>query len=200
MEETFALPISGPQKSAADFFSRSSKRPTQELILALASRYREIQDETAEILVIVAGPRSEALRVQRDHHLPFPVLPDEQGAAHRMFGVVANGALMQCGRPGKLATRRQGVVLYRAGWAAHVGSDPRCFKRSCSGTGRPRAAVRRALERIACFSTTRVCGIARRPALPDKRGRTQHDAYHGHPELEGEPYRPLGSAPATPPP
>jgi peroxiredoxin len=73
------------------FSGRESTGRGQELIRALGARYGEIQEETAEIVLVVAGPIDEARRLESDAQLPFPILADEHNKLHRAIGAVEIG-------------------------------------------------------------------------------------------------------------
>jgi peroxiredoxin len=74
----------------------------------LARKYRELAGEGAEVLVIVRGTSADAARLKARDVLPFPVLADEGGQAHREFaamtpdGRTASQAVFVAGRFGKL--------------------------------------------------------------------------------------------------
>ncbi len=63
------------------------QQASKQLLIELNSRYAEIRSEQAEILVIVQTPeQARELREQCD--LQCPVLADEDGGVHRMYGAV----------------------------------------------------------------------------------------------------------------
>ncbi len=56
------------------------------LLQDLAEHYGTFQSATAEVLAVIRGPAAAAEGLGRQLHLPFPVLADPDGGAHRAFG------------------------------------------------------------------------------------------------------------------
>ncbi|MDA8218873.1 MAG: redoxin domain-containing protein [Dehalococcoidales bacterium] len=62
------------------------------VLRAFAQHYDYYKEEEAEVLAIAAVSQEEARRMVDDLALPFPVLADEDGAVHRLYGAVASEA------------------------------------------------------------------------------------------------------------
>lgn len=97
----FTLPSSdGKQVSLYDFRGRSNlallivglgqDSGENQLLSALAKRYREITDTNSEVVVVVAKSIRQADEFRRKMRLSFPVLADVDMRIHNLFG--ASGA------------------------------------------------------------------------------------------------------------
>lgn len=56
------------------------------LLSALAEKYDEVREEESEVIAIVPGAREEARKAVAEMRLPFQVLVDPDGEAHRRVG------------------------------------------------------------------------------------------------------------------
>jgi len=73
-----------------------------ELLRALAERYAEVRQEEAEVLATVPGPPETVEELARTRSFPFPLLADEDRRAHRLYGVLENGAVFVADRYGEI--------------------------------------------------------------------------------------------------
>lgn len=58
------------------------------LLAKIGEEYQAFVDEDAEVLAIAWGPPQELANLKKNLKLTFPVLNDEDGAAHRDFGAI----------------------------------------------------------------------------------------------------------------
>ncbi len=58
------------------------------LLSDLSGHYTTIVNECAEVLVVVRGTSDEAAQIKWRGDLPFPVLADEDGQVHRIYGAM----------------------------------------------------------------------------------------------------------------
>lgn len=91
-----------------EYSSEHSPSSSHSLLLDLARHYAEIVQENAEVLAIVRGTTAQAAHLRERYDLPYPVLADEDGRAHRAYGAVTldgratSEAVYVAGRFGKV--------------------------------------------------------------------------------------------------
>jgi peroxiredoxin len=83
------------------FCNAAGGAASRSLLTGLAERYAEFVQDNAEILAVIHGSVESAERIRRSANLPFPVLADEDGHAHRVVGVT-------------MATRTEEPAVYLA--------------------------------------------------------------------------------------
>ncbi|GBC80950.1 Thiol-disulfide oxidoreductase ResA [bacterium HR10] len=105
-----------------------------ELLRALADRYAEIRQEEAEVLVIAPNARTAMetiARAPRTLPLPFPILVDEGGRAHRAYGVATSGALYIADRYGEIYFARVITEVSELPTVEHILSWVRFTEAQC---------------------------------------------------------------------
>lgn len=61
------------------------------LVPSLKREYAAIQEAAAEVLVVLNGPPEDAAAAEAALRLPFPLLADPDGDAHKRFGALGDG-------------------------------------------------------------------------------------------------------------
>jgi peroxiredoxin len=79
------------------------------LLTGLAESYAEFVREGAEILAVIHGSVESAERIRRSANLPFPVLADEDGSAHRVVGATM---ATRTEEPAVYVADRYGEIFY----------------------------------------------------------------------------------------
>jgi peroxiredoxin len=79
------------------------------LLHELQEHYPSFQAATAEVLAVLRGPAEEAEALREGLRLPFPVLADPEGRAHRAYGATDAGGGP---RPAVFVADRFGEVYF----------------------------------------------------------------------------------------
>jgi peroxiredoxin len=72
-------------RSSLVLICADERAETVQLLLDLASQYKQIQNEEAEVLVVTGSP-AEAAEKQEQFNLPYPILADDNGRIHHELG------------------------------------------------------------------------------------------------------------------
>ncbi len=85
----------GPVVRLSDYRGRSNlvliftddRTETRQLLVDMAGQYAQIKDEQAQVLAVLKS-RQQASGAKQELQLPYPVLADDDGRAHRRAGAV----------------------------------------------------------------------------------------------------------------